>query len=106
MSPPPVCTVAIPDPVVEQDGRLPSRRILFPTPARIRGMALAWRGLRLLGWAFVPAGAWYYGFRLLKGHFPTSAPAVLAAGLGLVLIVSLVMMLRGTQHAAHRSTSK
>ena len=66
---------------------LVSRPISKPRSS-LYGMPLVRRGLRLMGWTFLPAGVWFYGYRLFHGKFPV-IPTGIVASVALLVLVSL-----------------
>ena len=122
--PPAQPKVVIPAPTDDAAGALPTGRPTTAHRGNFYGMALAWRGLRVLGVAFGIAGIWFVGAWIRHGRLPSglAQPRIklsigsppepilphpwLLAILGLLVLVSLGMMLLGTQDAAPKMRFK
>ena len=113
--------VVIPAPSDRQSGLFPNGDAAARHRDKLYGMALAWRGLHLLGvtigiaviwfviaWVrhdTVPLGLVESEVRMAMGGNPASPilpPTWLVAVLGLLTLISLFMMLMGTQDANPR----
>ena len=107
--------VVIPGPTDDAAGIPPSGRRTAAHRGKFYGMSLAWRGLRVLGVAFGIAAIWFVGAWVRHGRMPLGLnqpririsigsppdpilpPVWLLAILGLLVLISLCMMLLGTQ---------
>lgn len=108
----------IPGPTDDAAGIPPSCRPTAAHRGKIYGMSLAWRGLRVLGVAFGIAVIWFAGSWVRHGRMPLELgqprirasiesppvpilpPVWLLAILGLFVLISISMMLFGTQDVA------
>ena len=117
--PPPAQPKAvIPGATDEQPGFLPNGRTTEQHRGKFYGMSLAWRGLHLLGVAIGIMAVWYVIAWIQHGRqplpwfdtpirisvgYPWTAPSPifppdwLLAVVGLLVLISLLMMLLGTQ---------
>ncbi len=119
--PPPASPkVVIPGPADHSTGVLPNGKPPATNRGRLYGMALAWRGVRLLGFALGVAAVWFVAAWLRHGRMPLTAtaspmggtlspvlpPTWLLAILGLMVLISICMMFLGTQDAIPKMRAK
>lgn len=95
--PPSQQKVVVPDPMEQRPGILPDHKGTVRYPGKLYGLSLAWLGLRLLGVTIGLATIWYVVSWIVDGREPLSVPIWLLAVTGTLAIISICMMVVGTQ---------
>lgn len=117
--PPAQPQIVIPGPTDHQSGKRPGGKTSMRNRSSFYGLLLAWRGLHVLGAAFGIAGAWYVTAWIRHGRLPLTvqrtyfgelppirAPEWLLAVTGFLLLISLCMLLLGTQESTPKMNFK
>jgi hypothetical protein len=119
--PPAQPKVVIPNPSDREPASRSGGRSAKQSHANFYGLRLAWRGLHVLGAAFGIAGAWFVsawikygrlpliehpGRTSFGGFQPIRPPEWLLAITGLLFLISLGMLLLGTQDVTPKMTHK
>ena len=119
--PPAQPKVVIPGPVDREPTSRSGDRVAKQSDAKFYGLRLAWRGLYALGFAIGIAGAWFVTAWIKHGRLPLmehvsrssfggsppiQPPAWLLVITGVLCLISLGMLLLGTQDATPKMTRK
>lgn len=103
--------IVIPRRTADATGAPPLGRSAPAQRGKLYGMSLAWRGLRVVGVTFAIAAVWFVGAWVRYGRIPLGLneptirpapapilpPVWLLAILGLLVVISICMILSGTQ---------